>query len=72
MLCLTLCEYLLELFRNVSVNLVFVSSVRLLLMYSFKGRRPFNAYLIYFTFKPGFLKPITTTTTTNFESKQSD
>ena len=34
--------------RNVSVNLVFVSSVRLLLMYSLKG--PFNTYLIYFTF----------------------
>ena len=34
--------------RNVSVNLVFVSSVPLLLMYSLKG--PFNAYLTYLTF----------------------
>ena len=37
--------------RNVSVNLVFVSSVRLLLMYSLKG--PFNTYLIYFDFCTG-------------------
>ena len=34
--------------RNISENLVFVLSVRLLLMYSLKV--PFNTYFIYFTF----------------------
>ena len=41
-----LCEYLLELFRVVSVNLVLVLSVHFLFLYYFKGL--FNTYLIYF------------------------
>ena len=38
-----------EVIRVVSVKLVIVLSLRLPFLYSFKGR-PFNTYLIYFTF----------------------